>query len=292
VIANAVVRDAFAADRRQRIYAKLNAAFALAPAVGPIVGTYAVQAFGWHSNFGIMVALSVTVWFAVYRWLPETNLDINRQALEPGRFLRNYSKTLVTRGFIFYAVIGGLCVGVVYSALIGAPDLIINVLHLGSTSFIIVALSILVAFVVGAGSCVLLTHRIPQSLIIAVGLALMLAASLWLLAIAWLATRPYTLELFLLPIALAFVGVGTVIPVSTAQAMAPFSRNAGDASSLLGFTRMAIAALGTLAMSLLHKGSVLDIPVVFTALSGTGVAIFAGYLMLHGMRGEPHRRGT
>ena len=90
-----------------------------------------------------------------------------------------------------------------------------------------------------------------------------------------------------MPIAVCFVGVGMVVPVSTAKAMAPFKKVTGVASSLLGFTRMGIAALGTLAMSLAHKGSVYDMPVVFLGLIGIAIAFFAGYLLL---RGPPPQR--
>lgn len=290
VIADAAVRDAFPAERRQRIYATLNAAFALAPAIGPVVGTYTAHAFGWHANFGILVALSIALWLAVWRWLPETKPDIDRRALEPARFWRNYVRVLTTRAFLFYSVLGGFSVGVVYAALIGAPDLVINVLGRGSTAFVIVAVAILIAFVIGVGSCALLTHRVSHLLIIAIGLGTMLAAALALLAVALIAGNHGDLAMFLVPIAVAFIGVGMVVPVSTAKAMAPFRRTAGAAASLLGFIRMGVAALGTLAMSLLHHGSVLDIPIVFLVLSGAAVAVFTGYLALRGVPAQ--RRST
>jgi DHA1 family bicyclomycin/chloramphenicol resistance-like MFS transporter len=81
-----------------------------------------------------------------------------------------------------------------------------------------------------------------------------------------------------LPICVCFCGVGLIVPVATARAMAPFRRTAGNAASLLGFVRMGVATLGTAAMSLLHRGSVLDIPIVLLALTGAAVATFALYV--------------
>jgi DHA1 family bicyclomycin/chloramphenicol resistance-like MFS transporter len=74
------------------------------------------------------------------------------------------------------------------------------------------------------------------------------------------------------------VGVGLVVPVSTARAMAPFDENIGMASSLLGSIQVSMAALGTLGMGLLHKGAVEDIPIVFLALAGTAGLLFIGHL--------------
>lgn len=283
VIVDAVVRDAFAAERRQRVYAKLNAGFALAPAAGPIVGTYLTGAFGWRATFAILVAVSVLMCASVYRWLPETKRRRELHAFEPKRLWRTYVITLRTRGFALYAVLGGCCVGVVYAALIGAPDLVINVLHRGSGSIIIVALSILLGFVAGAGLCALLTNRIDAMWIVTAGLATLLASSFVLLGVALRIGDGGTLADYLAPISVSFGGVGLVVPVTIAKGMAPFQRTAGSASSLLGFVRIGVAALSTVAMSLLHQGSALDMPIVFLALSIIAILVFWPYVHLHGM---------
>lgn len=288
VIADAAVRDAFPAQRRQRVYAELNAAFALAPAVGPVVGALVAHALDWHYNFAILVALSALLLFLVWRHLPETVPRRDARATDPRHLWRNAMKVLGTRGFLFYGALGGFCVGVVYTALIGAPALVLTSLGLGTVAIIIVAVAILVAFVIGAGSCALLTKRISHLVLIAAGLAIILAASLGLLVVAILVGKHGHLVEYLLPIAVCFVGVGIVVPVSTAKAMAPFKQVTGVASSLLGFTRMGIAALGTLAMSAAHKGSVYDMPVVFLGLIGVAIAFFSGYLLLRGA--PPERR--
>jgi DHA1 family bicyclomycin/chloramphenicol resistance-like MFS transporter len=292
VIADAAVRDAFPAERRQRVYAKLNAAFALAPAIGPVVGTYVAHAFGWHANFAILLGLSLLLGGLVWYYLPETHRDLDRHALELSRLWRNGREVVTTRGFLFYVVIGGLCVGVVYTALIGAPDLVINVLHMGSGAIAIVAGAILVAFVIGAGSCALLTHRIPNLWIIAAGLLVIAGGAGALMGVAIAAGGKGSFAAYLLPIAICFVGVGLVVPVSTAKAMAPFGDNAGAASSLMGFIRMGVAALGTIAMSAMHQGSVYDIPIVFLALVGVAIVLYATYLSVRGPPPEPKQSKT
>lgn len=286
VIADAVVRDAFGADERQRVYAKINAAFALAPAIGPVAGTYIAHAFGWHANFALLLGVALVLAAATWWRLPETLREPDLRAMERKRLWDNARRVLGTRGFLFYVALGGLCVGVVYTALIGAPDLVINVLGLGSTGIVIVAIAILAAFVTGAGACAWMTRRVPHLAIIAIGLALVLGGSVALLAVALSIDRYGTLAAYLAPIALAFVGVGLVVPVTTARAMAPFRDNAGAASSLLGALRMGVAALATIAMSVSHKGNVLDIPTLFLALSLGAVVLFAGYLLVRGSKGD------
>jgi DHA1 family bicyclomycin/chloramphenicol resistance-like MFS transporter len=279
VVADAAVRDAFPADQRQRIYAKLNAAFALAPAIGPVAGAYLARALDWRANFAVLAALAALLWYAAWRWLPETHLHPDRRAIGPRHLWRTWRRILGTPRFLLFTLLGGCAVGVVYTALIGAPDLVINLLGEGSGAVAIVAGSVLVAFVAGAWLCVLLTRRVAHGLIVAGGLGLLLAGSLALLAVALRLGAHGSLAMFLLPIGLCFCGVGLVVPVTTARAMAPFRRTAGNAASLLGFVRMGVAALGTVAMSLLHRGSVLDIPIVFLALTGAAMLAFAFYLV-------------
>ncbi len=274
VVADAAVRDAFPAERRQRVYAKLSAAFALAPAIGPVAGAWLVQALGWRANFALLAALGALLWFAVWRWLPETHPHPDRRAIRPRRLWRTWRRILRTPSFLLFGLLGGCAVGVVYTALIGAPDLVINVLGKGNEAIVIVAASILVAFVAGAGLCVWLTPRVAHTLIVAAGLGVLVAGSIGLLAVALSLGATGSLAAFLVPISVCFCGVGLVVPVATAKAMAPFPRSAGNAASLLGFVRMGVAALGTVAMSVLHEGTVLDIPIVFLALSGVAIATF------------------
>lgn len=232
----------------------------------------------WHINFVILAVLSALLWLLVWRYLPETSPGLNPRALEPARLWRNYKRPLAAPDFMFYAVIGGCCMGVVYTGLIGAPDLVLNVLGMGTFAIVIVSVAVLIGFVVGAGLCAWLSKRVRDLYLVSTGLAVLLAGSFALLAVALIAGKQGTLAMFLTPIGFCFTGVGLVMPVSTNRAMAPFDEIAGAASSLLGFTRMGIAAVGTIAMSLLHNGSVYDMPIVFLGLSGSAAVIFVAYV--------------
>lgn len=281
VVADAAVRDAFPANERQRVYAKLNAAFALAPAIGPIAGTLLVKVLDWRANFAVLAALAALLWLAVWRWLPETCAYPDQRATRPRHLWRTWRRILGTPSFTLFALLGGCAVGVVYTALIGAPDLVINMLGEGSGAIAIVAVAILVAFVIGAGLCVALSPRLAHGLIIAAGLGILIAGSLALLAVAlWLGAGG-GLAAFLLPIATCFCGVGLLVPVTTAKAMAPFRRTAGNAASLLGFIRMGAAALATVAMSVLHEGTVLDMPILLLSLSLLAALVFGLYMLRH-----------
>src|SRR5690625_4693029 len=186
VLSDAAVRDAFPAERREGIYARSTAAFAIAPAIGPVVGVYAASKLGWHGNFGLLLALSVLLFVLVWRYLPETlaKSNRNRHALEPKPFLRGYFQVITRHGFLVYSLLGGLSVGIVYSALIGAPDLVYSMLKRGDIGIMIIAAAILVAFVIGAGLCAHVSDRIPDLWIFATGLVVETAGGISLLMVA------------------------------------------------------------------------------------------------------------
>ncbi|MDN5864618.1 MAG: multidrug effflux MFS transporter [Gammaproteobacteria bacterium] len=282
VLSDAAVRDAFPADKREGIYARLNAAFALAPAVGPVVGVYAASKLGWHGNFGLLLALSVLLLVLVWRYLPETLARSNRQSLGARHVGSNYLQVIRSRGFLLYSVLGGLSVGVVYTALIGAPDLVYNVLKGGDVGIMIVSAAILVAFVTGAGLCELVSDKITDLWIFTAGLAVMAMGGAALLVVAVLIGKEANFAFLLAPIAFCFIGVGLIVPATTANAMAPFKDNAGTASSMLGFVQTGTAALATAGMSAISQGSIIDMPIVFLALTLTAFLLLAGYVVKSG----------
>lgn len=282
VLCDSAVRDAFPAGKREGIYAKLNAAFALAPAVGPVAGVYAASKLGWHGNFGLLLTLSVLLLILVWRYLPETLRKPDHHALEPRHFVRNYFEVVTRRGFLVYSVLGGLSAGIVYSALIGAPDLVYNLLKGGDADIMIIAAAILAAFVTGASLCAIASDRISDLWIFGAGLVVQIASGVGLLAVALLLGKQATFALLLTPIAVTFVGVGLIVPAATANAMAPFKKNAGTASSMLGFVLMGTAALATVGMSALSNGSELDMPIVFLALTLIAVCLLVAYVIKNG----------
>lgn len=289
VVAKAMVRDAFAKDRRERVYAQLNAAFSLAPALGPVVGSLIAHSMNWHVNFAVLLGLSLLLSLLVWLFLPETQPDSNPHALQPEQLWRNYKRPLTTPDFIYHAMLGGFCIGVVYTALIGAPDLVINVLNRGTGAIIIVTVAILAGFAGGAGLCALLSKRVRDTSTITGGLALLLVGSITSLAVALIVGKHGNLAEYLAPITACFVGVGMIMPVTTTNAMAPFDRTAGAAASLLGFARMGLAAIGTAAMALLHQGSVYDMPIVFLGLTGLAITVFIVFMVRRGPSDAPGR---
>lgn len=276
IIGYAAIRDAYAIPEQKHVFAKVNAIFALAPALGPIVGALIDDFFGWRMNFLLLVVLSVGMFLSLLFFFPETKRECVPDAIQPKRLLFHYSELFKDRYYWVYAVIMGLCVGVVYCALIGSPPLIINVLHLPSRWFAVIALGVMLGFVTGSLLCNWLGRTVSDAKLMTIGLGMMLITSGIFAGLAWLGYKATHLWPLLVPIIIVFMGIAFVLPITSANALAPFARLSGYASAMMGFIQMSIASLATAILGRLPAMDFFTLPVMFVGLS-----VLA--LLLHGI---------
>lgn len=279
VLSNACVRDAFPEEQREPMFAKLNAVFAIAPALGPVVGAVLDQYFGWHSNFLLLLILSLLLFVCVWIFLPETNNHKQIDAMRPKQFFMHYFMLFKDPYFLGYAIVLGLCIGVVYCSLVGAPGLIIDVLHKTPIWVIVIAGGVLAGFVLGSLTCNFLTRFLRNNWLIFWGLSLMLTVSVTYEIFAWSGLVSTSLTATLVPIAVIFAGVAFVIPIATAEALKPFEHIAGSAAAMIGFFQMGIASVATAGLGLFPDTKVFGMPHIFIILSFVGMLVYALFVL-------------
>ena len=72
VVGRAIVRDVLDGPAAQRLMAHIGMMFALAPALAPVLGGWIHAFFDWHAIFVFLALYGVTLWLAIWRYLPET----------------------------------------------------------------------------------------------------------------------------------------------------------------------------------------------------------------------------
>jgi MFS transporter, DHA1 family, multidrug resistance protein len=285
VLSNACVRDAFPEGIRERIFAKLNAIFALAPALGPVVGALLDQYFGWHANFLLLFILSALLFVCVWIWLPETNDHKQLDAMHPKKFFTNYFQLLKDPYFLTYSIVLGFCVGIIYCSLVGAPGLIIDILHKKPTWVIVIAGAVLAGFVIGSLSCNFLTRIIRGKWLIFWGLTIMLLVSVAYEALAFGGLVAASLTATLVPVAVIFLGIAFVLPIATAEALKPFEHITGSAAAMIGFVQMGIASAATAGLGLFPNAKVFGMPHIFLILSFAGLFFYVLFVLA-----RPHHK--
>lgn len=276
VISSAAVRDAFPKSKQGGVFAKMNIAFAIAPGIGPVVGTFIAQNFFWEVNFILLFFLSAILFVLNYFMFPETLKTKNHEAIAPSRLFWNYFNLFKARGYIVYLIVLGINIGIVYGALVEAPGLLLSVMALSKMWIYVIAFGIVIAFMIGSFICSLLNSRMHPNWILVSGMSVSLVGA----SIMWLIFSLGHINIWtaLLPIIIIFIGVSFVIPIATAKALAPFSQTAGSASAMMGCIQMGLASLITACIPMIHIGEIFTMPVCFSALSLIGIVILLIYM--------------
>lgn len=273
VISSAAVRDAFSLKNQGKVFAKMNAAFSIAPGAGAIVGTF----ISWQTNFIVLFVLAIILLISIIWIFPETLRHKNYGATRPKKFFLNYCQLFRARGYFIYLCLLGLNIGMVYSCLVEAPSIVINTFHLQKIWFIVIAGGIVIAFMIGSVLCTYLVHKISQNGILLIGMIISFIGSFMLLAFMLLnIVHLYSL---LTPVIILFTGISFVIPIATAKAMAPFTLTAGSASAMMGFFQMGVASLITAIVTILPLSDILSLPVTFMFLSSLSFIILLIYML-------------
>ena len=271
VLGRAVVRDVYGREGAARVLAYMSAAMALAPAIGPILGGFLEEWFGWRINFLALVIYGSGGLVLAWRLLPETNKAPDLQAAQPIRILLGYRGLLNHRAYLGYV----LCCAFAYSGIFA---------FISGSSYVLAGGG-------GPGTDRLrpllrrrghrLHHRHGRR-----GTAVAAArhrppdrrrrrhrrrrrravARRWRSQARRIAASPARSSSSV-PMLVFMIGVGLVLPNSIAGAIGPFPRAAGAASALLGFTQMTAAAAIGIAVAALYDGSAIPMTATIAAVA-------------------------
>jgi DHA1 family bicyclomycin/chloramphenicol resistance-like MFS transporter len=79
VLGQTICRDAFHGPALGKIYAVVGSALAVFPAIGPIIGGFIAENFGWANIFLFLIFFGIIVSLITVFFLPETHHKENRQ---------------------------------------------------------------------------------------------------------------------------------------------------------------------------------------------------------------------
>ena len=272
IISMAAVKDSYPVEEHGRTFAKINAAFAIAPGVGPLVGQYVYLHYPWQVNFMILFVLSFLMLISVFFFFPETNLKLNYTAVQFKTLVANYRKLYKDPYFYSYLCLLGLCIGIVYACLTEAPALVLYILNIKTYGVIIIAMGVMCGFIIGSIAATYLIKKFHYNTIMFAGLIIIVLTSLTMWSFVWL--DKVNLTTVLGPIVVIFAGIALVNPTATASALLPFDSIAGTASAMLGFTQMFLAAMSTVLISVLRDNTAHAMPKTFTILGTIALVIF------------------
>jgi MFS transporter, DHA1 family, multidrug resistance protein len=272
VLARAIVRDTYPADRAASVIATLVMVMVIMPMLSPLVGGELMIRFDWHSIFYLVAAISLTMLFAMQRALPET---LKKQTPFTGvsSMLKGFATLLSSRIFSAYAMNVAFVSVMFFSFIAAAPEVMVSVLNRPPNEYGYYFVLIPSAFMAG--------NYVARWLSTRFGVKRMITSGSWLsitgisiALILHLGGLLHPLALFM-PIALTTFGNGISLPNAQAAAINEFPDMAGSASGLTGFLQMGFSAVAAQLVALTFTGAVYPmLLLMFTAATLSLVSFY------------------
>ncbi|HVI51167.1 MAG TPA: multidrug effflux MFS transporter [Candidatus Sulfotelmatobacter sp.] len=263
VLSRAILRDSFPRERVARVMASLATVMALAPAIAPLIGGNLHALFGWQANFVLLVGFGALVFGMTWGLLPETNRNLNLQALHPMALVENYLKLLRDRVFLGYSLTVSFFFGTMFSFISGSAFVIIDVLKVPPEHFGFCFGAPVLGLMAGSFVSAKLAHKVGLERMVKIGCLVGTGFGLLMFGVSLAGLE--TVVSVVGPVIGIYVAAGLVLPNSTALAIAPHARIAGSASALLGCLQMGIASLTGWLVGLFHDGTGLSMAGIIAA---------------------------
>ena len=275
VLARAMVRDLFPPADAVTVFSRLMLVIGVAPMLAPLLGGYLLVWFNWQAIFHFLTLCGLLCLLAVWLRLPESLPPQERPRLSFRRIIIGYAHLMIDRRFIGPALVGGLCICGMFVYITASPFVFIEVLGLtpaaygwvfGLNAFGFIATSQVNARIgrrYGPGTT--LSASVPALVIVAV-----------LLILGGVFGVGGSLGVYL-PVFAYVACLGFIMPNTAALAMAPFGRNAGAASALLGTLQFALAGAASAVAGGFNHEDAIPLALMVAALAFSGAA---AYLLL------------
>ncbi|HLZ85978.1 MAG TPA: hypothetical protein VKQ52_02005, partial [Puia sp.] len=196
--------------------------------------------------------------------------DVNF-SLKPGPIIRNFIAVFTVPQFLIYVFVQALAFAGLFAYVSGSPVVFMDIFHVDKKIYGWIFAFLSVAFIGLSQFNSLLLRRYTSQQIIRVALTaqVVVAGVFWGCAMAGLLSLGVTIGfLFLFLTCLGFTN-----PNAAALAMAPFAKNAGTASSLLGALQLGIGALASAGVSAFADGTVRPMVAVIAVTSVMALGI-------------------
>ena len=271
VAARALVRDLFPVNENAKVFSLLVLVLAISPIIAPTLGGYMTAAFGWQSIFYILAGLSTLTLLMVYLKLPEGQAPQSSISLMPKPIITSFWNVARHPQFFTYAFAGGIASSGLYAYIAGSPFVFMELYKVSEKQygwiFAIVALGLIIASQVNT----VLLKKYTSEQIIKVTLFCQCLAGIALVLGTWF----HLLGLFstIALICLFLATQGFAFPNSSALCLAPFGKNAGSASALMGAVQLGFGAIATALVSVLNNNTAMPMVAVMCTCALLSFAI-------------------
>jgi MFS transporter, DHA1 family, multidrug resistance protein len=265
-----LVRDLFPVEENAKVFALLILVLGASPMIAPTAGGYIISSYGWHAVFFVLTLICVLIFICSIFWLPAGKAPDHEYSLKPKPITKSFLSVFTTPQFYTYCLTGSLAFTGLFAYVAASPVVFMSVFNVSLKTYGWIFAILSIGFIGSSQLNNLLLKRFNSHQILRfILICYMVLSILFFLfsQIGWLSLPVIMIFLFLL---LGCVGI--VNPNATALTLAPFDKNTGTASALLGAIQIGLGSLISVFISLFENPSLTPLAISF--LMSSNLAFF------------------
>jgi MFS transporter, DHA1 family, multidrug resistance protein len=271
VAPGAIVRDIFPVNENVKVFSLLILILGVSPIIAPTVGSYLIIAFGWKYVFIVLAIIAALLLLAVIFQLPESKQPDPSMSLRPGNILTNFKFVLKQPQFFTYAFSGAIAAAGLFAYLAGSPFVFMKIFKMSEQQYGWIFGLIAAGLITCSQLNNVLLRKFSSEQIIRTVLVVQSITGLLLCICSYFDWLNLYSTIFLIFLFLA--GQGFSFPNSAALSMAPFTKEAGSASALMGAMQMGFGAIASALVGMINNGTTLPMLVVMAGCAILGLII-------------------
>lgn len=259
----AMVRDLFPVKDIPKVFSLLMLVLGLSPMLAPTIGGYITEDYGWHTVFFILMCMGIAILIAAQLGLPNSYKPDTTISLKPKPIISNFLKVLKEPQFYTYAFTGSIAFSGLFTYVAASPIVFMDIYHVDAKTYGWIFAFMSVSFIGSSQlNSVLLKKFTSEQMIFAALISQSVISIVFLiLALNNLLGLYDTIAMLFL-----FLGcLGISNPNTAGLTMAPFAKNAGSASALMGAIQLGLGALASFAVGVFVKDSVWPMVIIMTS---------------------------
>jgi len=284
VVAMTMVRDFFSVRESSKVISLLVLILGVAPLVAPPLGSFIAISMGWQAVFASLAVLVSLIFMVTYLFLPDGQKPDPSVTLAISPIFRTYTAILKEPRFYTYALAGAFSFAGLFVYIAGSPVIFMDIFKVSPNVYGGIFALLAFGFIVGGQLNIFLSKRMKNERIFTGAL---LAQTLFgFIFFVGHSVAGYGLDATVVLLFGILVSLGCSYPNAAALALAPFSKNAGSASALLGFFQIGIAALASSGIGFIEARSVWPMAALFFGSPFIGL-----FILFIGRRRMPQEEG-
>ena len=264
----AMVRDLFPVKDIPKVFSLLMLVLGLSPMLAPTIGGYVTEDYGWHMVFLILMCMGIAILIASQLGLPNSYKPDTTISLKPKPIISNFLKVVKEPQFYTYAFTGAIAFSGLFTYVAASPIVFMDIYDVDAKTYGWIFAFMSVSFIGSSQLNSLLLKKFSSEQMIFAALITQSVISITFLLLSLNDLLGLYETIIMLFLFLGCLGISN--PNTAGLTMAPFAKNAGSASALMGAIQLGLGALASFAVGIFVIDSVT--PMVAIMASTTIIA--------------------